>query len=52
MNIADLARAKRFLVLLTEIWTPGSPLFGSNGANVGARQGPHAFGVEDVDHCS
>ena len=50
MNNAVLARAKRSHMLLMEIWTAGSPLFGLNGANFGARQELHAFGVDDVGH--
>jgi hypothetical protein len=47
-----LARAKRFLVsLYGNLDTSAHPL-GANGANFGARQAFHAFGVDDVDHCS
>ena len=52
VNIVGLARAKRFRVRLDgNLDTSAHPL-GANGANFGARQAFHAFGVDDVDHCS
>ena len=52
LNLADLARANGSWCYSTAIWTPGARPFGSNGAISGARQALHAFGVDDVDHCS